>query len=146
MIHRCRFSDPTCLIHLVMHNKNQTKEATISLSLPASHPKLWGIPLVTHAQQNNVSPPSSQVCRKTQHAFTMGRKTKKRSLCLPSCAKCLLHPSPEVISFYKENSPMYPQRSVKLTTVTNLNVYSLPVTKIQSIAHFKSPPPKLNAA
>ena len=38
-----------------MHNKSQTKESTIGLSLSASYPNPEGIPPVMHTKQNNVS-------------------------------------------------------------------------------------------
>lgn len=38
-----------------MHNKMQTKESTIGLSLAAFHRKLSGIPLVTHTLKSKPS-------------------------------------------------------------------------------------------
>ena len=74
--------DPTCLIHLVMHNKNQTKELTIGLSLSASHPKLEGIPPVMHTKNKIMclpSPPTlPHLSRITQSALVVDKKKKKK--------------------------------------------------------------------
>lgn len=87
-----------------MHNKNQTKELTIGLSLPASHPKLEGIPPVMYTKNKIMCLPSPltlppHLSRITQSTFVTDKKKKKkksRSLCLPSCAKGLHCPIPEV--------------------------------------------------
>lgn len=131
--------DPTCLIHLVMHNKSQTKESTIGLSLSASYPKPEGIPPVMHTKQNNVytvsahPPHNSQVGSLKVHLLQTGKRRNKKngSLCLPSYTKGLhcLFPKCDLVARWSHSRKrilVCPYRSsVKLTLVTNLNFYGL---------------------
>lgn len=96
-----------------MHNKNQTKESTIGLSLPASHPKLEGIPPVTHTKTKIMCLPSLCPSKRTQSAFVIDRKRKKKRvdffvylLGLSACTPLFRKFGGKLISFYKEHSSM----------------------------------------